>query len=280
LKEDEDRSSYDAVLEFLSATVSHEKPFVLQTRDEVSLHFDHLAIQSSMLRRTPDRLTLDYTRQMMGFALLQPAPQRLCMIGLGGGSMVKYCYRRMPDTNITAVEISPGVIALRDVFQIPPDDGRFSVVCADGAQYVQESLSSADVILLDAFIASGMATQCATRKFFEACYDRLTDNGVLVTNFIGGDPLLPLHLETFDALFGISYSLVPSGAGSNYIGFAWKGPRRLPSRQIMLARARELAWASDLPLASTARRMKDGEHFDWNRLVWRWQGGGRWSIDH
>ena len=38
----------------------------------------------------------------------------MMMIGLGGGSMLKYLHRHLPEADLTAVEINPGVIELRD----------------------------------------------------------------------------------------------------------------------------------------------------------------------
>ena len=55
------------------------------------------------------------------------------MIGLGGGSMPKWCYQQLPETDITVIEISPIVISLREQFYIPTDDERFRVLCGDGA---------------------------------------------------------------------------------------------------------------------------------------------------
>src|SRR3546814_9997105 len=69
-------------------------------------------VQSIMSIDDPDRLMLDYTRQMMGFLLFNPSPQTIEMIGLGGGSLAKYCYKYLPDVSITAVEIDPEVIAV------------------------------------------------------------------------------------------------------------------------------------------------------------------------
>ncbi len=154
----DDWASYDAFVEFLSTPLDDGRPFVLETRRGVSLHFDHFAIQNSMSRRSPDELVLGYTRTMMGFLLLQPQPQpqHICMIGLGGGSQAKYCYRRLPESTITAIEISAEVIALRDVFRIPADDGRFKVMCADGAEYMRDAAVATDVILADAFGARGI----------------------------------------------------------------------------------------------------------------------------
>ncbi|MGY4724364.1 fused MFS/spermidine synthase [Burkholderia pyrrocinia] len=273
----EDRTSYDAFVRFLSTPLHDGRPFVLETRDAVSLHFDHLATQSFMSLKNPAALVLGYTRVMMGFLLLQPAPVRICMLGLGGGSLAKYCHRHLPDTAIDAVEINPEVIALRDVFRIPADDARFRVVCADGADYMMETDVRTDVILHDAFVAEGMPGRCASAAFFAACRERLNEAGVLAINFTDDDPALPLYLERLRDVFGTSYALVPCGDDNNFIAFAWKGGERLPSLRILLERALQFAVAGELKLASTARRLKGGAGIDPARLAWREQAG-RWEI--
>ena len=81
-------------------------------------YFGFPTIQSRMLKADPARLVLDYTRTMMGFLLFQPKPDRIAMIGLGGGSLAKYCHLKLPDSDFTAIEISPEVIALRKKFAL------------------------------------------------------------------------------------------------------------------------------------------------------------------
>src|SRR5260370_29657829 len=130
---DHAHASFDAYMKFFAEPPADGAPVVLETRHALSLHFDLLATQSFMSRRDPDRLVLGYTRTMMGFLLLQPAPTRVSMIGLGGGSLAKYCYRHLPNTRIVAIEGDPAGSALRDAFHIPPDGARFEVSCADGA---------------------------------------------------------------------------------------------------------------------------------------------------
>ena len=44
----------------------------------------------------PDALVTAYTRKMMAFLLFNPAPKRIAMVGLGGGSLAKFCYRNLP----------------------------------------------------------------------------------------------------------------------------------------------------------------------------------------
>ncbi|AOJ17248.1 spermidine synthase [Burkholderia vietnamiensis] len=274
----DDRASYDAFLRFLATPLSDGRPFVLETKHAVSLHFDHFGTQSFMSLKDPVRLELGYTRVMMGFLLLQPAPARISMLGLGGGSLAKYCYRHLPGSAMEAVEINPQVIALRDVFRIPHDDARFTVVCADGADYVARPDVRADVILHDAFVADGTAGRCTGAEFLDACRARLSETGVLAINFMNDDPALPRHLEQLRAVFDDSYSLVPCGDDNNFIAFAWKNGNPLPSLRVLLERALAFGSAGELKLASTARRMKAGEGIDPARLVWRAREHPRWEI--
>jgi len=132
--------------------------------------------------RHPNALHLEYTRSMMGFVLFNPAPENLAMIGLGGGSLAKFCYKHLATSNIVVVEINPYVIALRNEFLVPEDDERFSVVEADGAQFVGSSSQAFDVILVDGYDHKGLPSALSTQGFYDDCFGTLAPNGILVVN--------------------------------------------------------------------------------------------------
>jgi len=100
-----DLVEYLSGLQAGSRSTPDGKPFLHEHRGELSLHFEPQAIQSRMLRDAPDELVLGYTKAMMAFLLFHPAPARIAMIGLGGGSMAKYCLRYLPSVDFTAIEI-------------------------------------------------------------------------------------------------------------------------------------------------------------------------------
>ncbi|WP_420991997.1 fused MFS/spermidine synthase [Cupriavidus sp. 30B13] len=266
---DPSRASFEAYLKFLAETPDDGKPVVLETDHALSLHFDVHATQSLMSRRDPDKLVLGYTRTMMGFLLLRPAPARISMIGLGGGSLAKYCYRHLPNAKVVAIEIDPAVIALRDTFHIPPDDDRLQVICADGAEYVKGQDARPDVILVDGFLAHGMPAQLGTAAFYGACHARLADDGVLVANFLESDQDIPFYLEEVRSVFGESFAVSQSEDSCNYTLFAWKGTWTLPSLDTLLARARILETAHALNLRSAARRLKQGKRLASDWRFWR-----------
>src|SRR5579864_1455954 len=114
------------------------RPFVSEEDGTLSLHFGiEGAVQSKMRVDAPDLLVLGYTRLMMSFLLFLERPEHIGIIGLGGGSIQKHCYRHLPDTQISVAEINSEILALRNKFFIPNDDHRFKVFCEDGVEFVK-----------------------------------------------------------------------------------------------------------------------------------------------
>jgi spermidine synthase len=161
---------------------THVKPFVHQTQKIKSLHFSIAEIQSCMELARPDWLDLAYTRTMMGFLLFHPRPLRIGMIGLGGGSLAKFCYRHLPEADITVLEINPHVIALRHDFSVPADDSRFRVIRADGSRYVRAHERAFDVLLVDGYDSDGLPGVLSSKRFYDDVFDCLRPSGVVAAN--------------------------------------------------------------------------------------------------
>ena len=174
---------------------SYPKPFVVDNGKSRFLYFNVRLMQSEMSLKAPNDLALRYTQKMMAFLLFHPRPKRIVLIGLGGGSLIKFCYHRMPGTQLTAVELNPDVIALRDAFSVPPDDARLQILEADGAEFIETTEKGIDVLLVDAFDKTGFAPSLANRQFFENAYEKLAGNGILVINLAG-------EKETYAGLIG------------------------------------------------------------------------------
>ena len=171
-----------------SSKAKSGKPYVAERKGIRELHFDRLSIQSEMNINKPDELVLSYTRAMMSFLLLAPSPKHITMIGLGGGSLAKYCYRYLPQAEITVIEINPDVIALRNTFAIPPDDARFRVLLGDGAAYVSAPDRALQVLMVDGFDVDGQTIQLSSQKFYNNCFSALEDGGMMVANLWGSNP--------------------------------------------------------------------------------------------
>ncbi|MFC7300009.1 fused MFS/spermidine synthase [Herminiimonas aquatilis] len=170
-------------IEKTKALARDGKPFIFDDGDMRTLHFNEQVVQSAMRLSAPDELVIPYTQAMAGFLSLHPLPQHILMIGLGGGSLAKYCYRYIPSARITVVESNADVLSMRDQFMVPPDDARLRVVHADAISCIESlAVGSVDVIMLDGFDASGTPPTLRSSDFFMNCKAVLDDRGVLITN--------------------------------------------------------------------------------------------------
>ncbi len=236
-------------------TPATKTPLLHEENGELSLHFAFPTIQSRMLLADPERLILDYTRTMVGFLLFQPKPERIAMIGLGGGSLAKYCRRKLPDTDFTAVELSPEVIALRHTFGIPEDSDLFRVVCADGADFVGREIESLDVLLVDGFDRVGQPEQLCSAEFYNHCHAALRPGGVLVANLCAEDAGCNSYIGRIRAAFDEKAVAISADEGENIIVFASKGAPFPPTLQILSERLRTLETKHSVELDKTAQKI-------------------------
>jgi len=181
-----------------------------------------------MLIERPDDLAVAYTRLMMGFLLFSPKPRNIAMIGLGGGSMAKFCYRYLPETRIQVLEINPYVIALRNEFKIPPDDHRFNVRKEDAADYIRTAPYRFDVIVADGFDAHGVPPRLCSQSFYDDCQVMLEPDGVLVANLHSGNQSFPASMARIAKSFSGRVVAVNDLECNNVVAFAYKGRKHTP----------------------------------------------------
>lgn len=223
--------------------------FLYQDGSILRLHFVIDAVQSAMDEANPDRLLLLYTQYMMAFLLLNADPRQICCIGLGGGSIPKYCFRHLPNAQITAVEINREVIALRDTFKIPGDSDRFRVVHADGARFVSSYTGTFDVLLVDAFDPDGQPDRLCLENFYAACHKALTPNGLLVVNFC--DDRVEQMISRIERVFGHRVSRLKDESGQNLVVLI--GKRDVGLEPVLLThRAQVLEQEHGLPFQAMA----------------------------
>jgi spermidine synthase len=203
---------------------TYDKPFVIDNGTRRFLHFDLDSTQSAMSVAHPDRLSLGYTRMMMAFLLFNRAPERILLLGLGGGSLAKFCYHRLPCSAVTAVEMDPHVIALRGQFSIPRDDERFRVIRGEGSGYVSSPGHHKDVILADACDRFGIAPELDRIEFYDSARERLSEAGVFVLNLCGERSRWPSHMRKIRRVFGERFMTLSAREDGNTIVLAFKRP--------------------------------------------------------
>lgn len=200
-----------------------ETAYVSERHGVRTLHIGSDTVQSAMRLARPNDLELSYTRSMMAHLLFMPPPERALLIGLGGGSLAKFMYHRLPDVRIKAVEVSDQVVAIaRHYFHVPADDSRFEVVVADGADYVAREDVAADALIVDGYDSDAHAEELASKAFYAACLQRLKHNGIFTVNLWGGDRLFATLLRRIESAFSEGTLCLPAERPGNVIVFGFK----------------------------------------------------------
>jgi spermidine synthase len=237
---------------------TYDKPFIQDCGPLRSLHFDLGNVQSVMRHDDPDALCLAYTRKMMLFVLFNAHPRRILLLGLGGGSLAKFCYRHLPEATITVLEIDPNVLALRDEFQVPPDDERFRVVEGDCVGYVAKRSAREDIIMVDACDRDGVAPALSAPDFYLNVKRRLAADGVLVMNICGSLYDVENHIARMRGVFGNQLVTVPAKEDGNLIVLGFRSEPRTWEGMELDAHARKLEKRFGLAFPRFVRSMVYG----------------------
>ncbi len=165
---------------------------VVDLGDTRSMHFGSLPRQSSMSLKTPHSLELTYTQAMMACLIVNPNPQKILVVGLGGGSLVKFLLYHFPECHIDVIEYRQDVIdAAQSYFNVPKNDPRLTIHHGDGYLFAQQRYfqdeAQYDLLLVDAYDHVGMAASVGVQAFFDACAGILSASGVMSINLWGSD---------------------------------------------------------------------------------------------
>ena len=141
--------------------------------------------QSCMLVNQPQQLVFNYTKMLFSSLLLNPNPERILIIGLGGGSMSNALHEIFPSANITNVEIDPAVIKVARSYFNFIENEQVNAIVQDGRIFVKRATikkQQYDWIILDAFNGDYIPEHLMTQEFLQETKQLLSTNGVLAAN--------------------------------------------------------------------------------------------------
>lgn len=219
-----------------------------------SLHFGTPPKQSAMSLHEPERPKLVYVRAMLSALLFAQRPERVLLIGLGGGSLARFLLAHCPGCRVEAVERRAEVARIAHVYFGLPKDERLTVHINDGRLFVEElSLRSEpvyDLIMVDAYDHLGMDQSVNAEEFFRANVRLLRAEGVLCMNLWGTHAVsLKRSLDLFRQFFpGRAYRLaVPNRGNIVGIGLGAGAAPIDPKKLLDQAKALESRLGLELP---------------------------------
>ncbi|MCZ8130545.1 MAG: fused MFS/spermidine synthase [Steroidobacteraceae bacterium] len=161
--------------------------------------------QSCIYPAQPERLALDYTRMMLIGLYAQPAPQRVLVVGLGGGILPQALARLVPQAQVDSVEIDEAVVRVAQRWFGYRTSPRSAVAVQDGRVYVKRALRAGtryDLVFLDAYDHEYVPEHLLTREFLREVRAVLAPGGIVVANTFSSSRLYHSESATWAAAFG------------------------------------------------------------------------------
>jgi len=148
------------------------------------LYFGNDTQQSATLKGHTHALIMKYAQAMSLVLLFNPAPKRVLIVGLGGGSLVNFFLATFPDVLVEVIELRPAVVEIAHTyFSVPRQHPRLTITVGDAHDTLPAySPNSWDTILSDAFDASGPAQGMGSREHARRVSRLLTSDGVACFN--------------------------------------------------------------------------------------------------
>lgn len=191
-------------------------------------------------------LPVAYTRTMTVALAYARQANRILEIGLGGGRTASYLHDFLPQSNITCVELDPGVIELAQRHFGVRQDARLRLIQRDGRIYANTTRERYDIVMVDAYQGTLVPFHLVTREFFTVLKRRLNPGGVVVQN-ISPDVLNPDNMvATARAVFQRVDLYRASG---NFVLVAYDGAAKTNAQLTTRATALQQAHRLRYPLA-------------------------------
>ncbi|MDX1586491.1 MAG: polyamine aminopropyltransferase [Balneolaceae bacterium] len=164
-----------------------------------------------------------------------PNPERVLIIGGGDGGTAREVLRHPSVMEVDMVEIDETVVRASREF-LPGvgdwENEKLNVLFEDGIKFVQDIDNPYDVIIIDGSDPVGPAEGLFKKDFIKACYDGLSDNGILTAQtespwVQGYHSSMNRVFTAFDAIYEVSrmylafIPLYPAGMWS--FAYASKG---------------------------------------------------------
>ncbi len=179
------------------------------------------ALESAVDLSDPLQLVVAYTRSLYGGLFLQPKPQRVLMIGLGGAGFHRLFAAAFPEALLQTVELDPKVYELCQAKMEFRPTARTPVALMDGRMFVKRNKEQWDWLILDAFRGGFVPPHLKTAEFYRECAARLSERGVFISNLHATTELFYSDVKTIQAVFPQVVLFNTDGRG-NVIAFAVK----------------------------------------------------------
>jgi len=215
-----------------------------------SLIFVNSRTEEEMLESLVDMRRLyepgfSYVRTFLGSTLLlHPEQNRVLILGLGGGGLVHFYQKFLPEVHLDIVEIDPIVKQISHEYFSVNETSTTRIYMEDAFDYINRCEDLYDLIYLDTFLEKSIQYESSGTMRMKT----LDTLHKLKTRLISGKSLIAFNIMTdsahtkedlraIESVFG-NLKIVPTPENGNTVGIALNNIHR-PSNKDLLQRAHQ-----------------------------------------
>ncbi len=175
-----------------------------------TLEFERGAGRQTVMRLgDPAHLELEYARiALIALAFARIPPERILVVGLGGGTLPMFFRLAYPQARIDVAEIDPAVVQVAERYFGVRQDAQLQVHVGDGRAFIEKAAPATyDMVVLDAYGGLSVPPHLATVEFLRVVRAALRPDGVAVSNIWGPNfnsryhDMLSTQRTAFDGLY-------------------------------------------------------------------------------
>lgn len=215
-------------LKFLYHKISRYHEITVAEKDDLRFLFlghGKARKQSCVDAHDLHRHMLNYSTLIFSSLLFVPNPDRILVVGLGGGIVPRELVYYLPTVKADVIELDPEIVDVAKRFFFFRENSRIRVRIGDGREVLMrladENDQLYDIIILDAFNSDYIPRHLMTTGFLNTVKRKLANTGVVAANIFNSHPLYPEQVRTYIEVFGVRlYKLKGTSAPSTTILFA------------------------------------------------------------
>lgn len=148
----------------------------------------------------------DYSQLSMYSLLFVPNPSKILVAGLGAGIIPREMSFYRPSTEIDVVEIDPDIVDIAYNYFFYKDNKcgnpKIRTHIDNIWNFIGNGEVKYDIIVLDAFMEHYIPHYLMSIDFLAKVKNRLSDNGIIVSNLANCHPSYPRQINTYRSVFG------------------------------------------------------------------------------
>lgn len=167
-----------------------------------------------------DKLVFPYAKMVLTSLLVQDNPQRILIVGLGGGTLVHTYSTLFPNAEIVISEIDESVIRVAEKYFDFKTSDKIKAEAVDARIYIKRAGlrgEKFDLVILDAFNGDYIPEHLMTAEFLQEVKQLLPENGMVVANTFSTSRLYGAESNTYRSVFGDIFNLRMGSTGNRII---------------------------------------------------------------